>query len=76
VVHLIGDVRGEVSERVVGDGSQVHHGVETLEVFLTDVSDVDPFVGDGLGSHPEVTTFEEATIESVDFVAASRELRY
>ncbi len=42
MIDVVGDLRLQITEWVIGEGGQMDDGVESLEVDAPDVSEVDP----------------------------------
>ena len=63
VVDLVGQVRVQVAQRVVGQSGQVDDGIEPVEVFRSDLAHVDPARGRLIGGRgPQHARREQAEV--------------
>ena len=74
MVDVIGPVRVQVAQRVVGQRRQVDDAVEAAQVLDRDVAHILSNRGDRDGAVAEETIAEERGIETDDIVAGRREI--
>ena len=75
VVDVVGEVRRQRSQRVVGQRGQVDHGVHPGHVFGRDVAQVHPVPRRVRGRRAEHAVGEQAGVEADDLVPGGREDR-
>ena len=69
MVDLVGDVRVQVPERIVGQRREVNDRVEALQASCLDVSQVESSLGDIVNPRCERTLPEEVAVETGHLVA-------
>ena len=75
MVDVVGEVRRQRSQRVVGQGGQVDHGVHPGHVVGRDVAQVDPMPRRVGGRRAEDAVGEQAGVQADDLVSGGREDR-
>ena len=74
MVDVVGDLRGERAQRVVGQRRHVHHGVEPGELLDRDVAQVDGQARHVRGVEvAEHAVGEQPAVEAGDLVPGGRE---
>jgi len=75
VVDVVGDLRVQVPERVVGDGGQVNDRVEAAQVLDADVADVHPQGRHRGGLRPERAALVQRAVQADDLVSSLYQTR-
>lgn len=68
VIDLVGELRIEITERIVGERSEMNDGVETCQVGEGKIAHVLADAGNFFGGRSKITSGEEIGIEADDIV--------
>src|SRR5215470_8075901 len=75
VVDVVGQVRVQVSQWIVGQSRQVEHRLTTLQIRYCNVAQILTDGGELPGSLPERALFKKIAVQSDDFVPSVRQQR-
>ena len=69
MVDVVGQLRIEVTQRIVRQGGEMHHAVEAVEIRLREVAEVLTYLRNFRRRPSEIAARKKVRIESDNFVA-------